>query len=367
VNNLKVQEKTDGAVGHSWEEKIQAAVAESNPHITILGVGGAGCNIVSWIKERGVTGSRILALNTDANHLTITKADTKILIGEKTCAGQGAGGYPERGADAMKETLPEVIKEVDGSNLVFIATGMGGGTGTGASVVLAEGLKNSGAVTIGVTTIPFAVERARVQKAREWLARLRAACDTVIVIDNNKLLKVAGTMPVKRAFGVANDLIGSFVKSVSDAISIPSLVNLDFADLRAVMERGGVSAIGVGEAGYEDRAKRALRMALETQLLDVNDGVGRAKGALIQVIGGEDMTLQEVNDAGEVASEYLSPDAKMIWGAVVEPTYTGHIRTMVALTGVESSFLNPPKPAVPVTSFPASKPPEPKKKGFFSI
>jgi len=364
VINLKAQENSNGPAGQSWDEKIQAAVDASNPHITILGVGGAGCNIVSWIKERGVSGTRVLALNTDANHLTITKADTKILIGEKTCAGQGAGGFPDRGADAMKETLPEVIKEVNGSNLVFIATGMGGGTGTGASVVLAEGLKNSGAVTIGVTTIPFAVERARVQKAKEWLARLRAACDTVIVIDNNKLLKVAGSMPVRRAFGVANDLIGSFVKSVSDAISTPSLVNLDFADLRAIMERGGVSAIGVGEAGYEDRARRALRMALETQLLDVDDGIGHAKGALIQVIGGEDMTLQEINDAGQVASEYLSPEAKMIWGAVVEPNYTGHIRTMVALTGVESSFLRPPKEAAPVEPPP---PPAPKKKGFFSI
>jgi len=359
---LKAQEKSDWAVGQNWDEKIQAAVAESRPHIAILGVGGAGCNIVSWIKDKGITGTRVIALNTDANHLTITKADTKILIGEKTCGGQGAGGFPEKGAEAMKETLPDVLREVNGSNLVFIATGMGGGTGTGASVALAEGLKNSGAVTIGVTTIPFAVERSRTQKAREWLTRLRSACDTVIVIDNNRLLKVAGNMPEKQAFGVANDLIGSFVKSVSDAISIPSLVNLDFADLKAVMERGGVSAIGVGEADGEDRAKRALRMALENQLLDTYNGIGHAKGALIQVIGGEDMTLQEINDAGQVAGEYLSPEAKMIWGAVVEPNYTGHIRTMVALTGVESAFLNPAKPVAPTAT-----PPAPKKKGFFSI
>ncbi len=357
---MKVQEKSEWGIRQNWEEKIQAAVAESNPHIAILGVGGAGCNIVSWIKDKGVTGTRVIALNTDANHLTITKADTKILIGDKTCGGQGAGGFPEKGAEAMKESLPDVLREVNGSNLVFIATGMGGGTGTGASVALAEGLKNSGAVTIGVTTIPFAVERARVSKAKEWLSRLRTACDTVIVIDNNKLLNVAGNMPVKQAFGVVNDLIGSFVKGVSDAITTPSLVNLDFADLKAVMERGGVSAIGVGEADGEDRAKRALRTALETQLLDTYDGIGHAKGALIQVIGGEDMTLKEVNDAGQVAGEYLSPEAKMIWGAVVEPNYTGHIRTMVALTGVESAFLSPPKPqAQPV--------PEPKKKGFFSF
>ncbi len=346
----------------NWDEGIQAALSISRPRIAVLGLGGAGCNIVSWIKEKGVVGASVYALNTDAQHLTISKADRKILIGQKLTGGQGAGGYPEKGAEAMKESLAAVLKEIGSPNLIFLATGMGGGTGTGASWVLAEGLKDSGALVLGVVTIPFGVERARYSKAKEGLERLRAACDTTIVVDNNKLLQLYGNMPLKEAFGVANELVGSFVKSVSEAITTPSLVNLDFADLKAIMERGGISAIGVGEADGDNRAKLALKKALETPLLDTT-GIKNSKGALVQVIGGEDMTLQEVNLAGEVVGEYLHRDAKMIWGAVVDGSFTGHMRVMVALSGVESTFLAPPVTRAPEPVVQAP----PKKKGFFSV
>jgi cell division protein FtsZ len=348
----------------NWEKRIEEIAAHTRPKIAVMGLGGAGSNIVSWIKEKGVAGATVYALNTDAAHLTLTKADRRILIGEKLTGGQGAGGYPEKGAEAMKESLPAVLKEIGTPNLVFIMTGMGGGTGTGSAWVLAEGLKDSGSLVVGVVTIPFGVERARFSKAKEGLERLRAACDTTVVVDNNKLLQLYGNMPIKEAFGIANELIGSFVKSVSEAISTPSLVNLDFADLKAVMERGGICAIGVGEADGERRAEIALKKALETPLLDTT-GIKTSKGALVQVIGGEDMTLQEVNTAGDVVSQYLDRDAKMVWGAVVDPSYTGHMRVIVALSGVESTFLSPrPAQVVEQTTTP---PPVPKKKGFLSF
>jgi len=348
-----------------WDRKIEEIAANSRPHIAVVGLGGAGCNIVSWIKDKGVVGAEIYALNTDAQHLTITNADRKILIGERLTAGQGAGGYPEKGAAAMKESLQIVLKEIGKPDLIFLMTGMGGGTGTGATWVLAEGLKNTGALVVGVVTIPFGVERARFSKAKEGLDRLRQACDTTVVVDNNKLLQLYGNMPIKEAFGVANELVGSFVKSVSDAISTPSLVNLDFADLKAVMERGGISAIGVGEADGDKRAEIALRKALETPLLDTN-GIKNSPGALVQVIGGDDMTLQEVATAGDVVGQYLRPDAKMVWGAVVDPSYTGHMRVMVALSGVESTFLSPKPVAAAPVQVEVPPPPPPKKKPFFS-
>ncbi len=348
-----------------WDRRIEEIASTSRPKIAVVGLGGAGCNIVSWIKEKGVVGAGVYALNTDAQHLSITKADRKILIGERLTSGQGAGGYPEKGAEAMKESLGAVLKEIGNPNLIFLMTGMGGGTGTGATWVLAEGLKDSGALVVGVVTIPFGVERARFSKAKEGLDRLRAACDTTVVVDNNKLLQLYGNMPIKEAFGVANELVGSFVKSVSDAISTPSLVNLDFADLKAVMERGGISAIGVGEADGDKRAEIALKKALETPLLDTT-GIKNSKGALVQVIGGEDMTLSEVTTAGDVVGQYLHRDAKMVWGAVVDPSYTGHMRVMVALSGVESTFLSP-RPTAPAQVEAPPQPPAPKKKGFFSF
>ncbi len=348
-----------------WNRRIEERVLTSRPKIAVIGLGGAGCNIVSWIKDHGVVGATVYALNTDAQHLTITNADKKILIGERLTGGQGAGGYPEKGAEAMKETLQAVLKEIGNPNLIFLMTGMGGGTGTGATGILAEGLKDSGALVLSVVTIPFGVERARFSKAKEGLERLRAACDTTVVVDNNKLLQLYGNMPLKEAFGVANELIGSFVKSVSDAISTPSLVNLDFADLKAVMERGGISAIGVGEADGDKRAEIALKKALETPLLDTT-GITNSKGALVQVIGGDDMTLGEVTTAGDVVGQYLHRDAKMVWGAVVDSGHTGHMRVIVALSGVESTFLAPPRPA-PEAPKPQLQPLPAKKKGFFSF
>jgi cell division protein FtsZ len=320
-------------------EKIEAIVRASRPQVSVIGVGGAGCNIVSWVKEKrgGVAGAKLIAANTDAIHLNIVKADRRILLGEKTTRGMGAGGYAERGAKAAMESIEQVKKDTAGSNIIYITTGLGGGTGTGASHVIASALRPSGALMIGVVTLPFAVERFRFNNAKDGLMKLKSYCDTVVVIDNNKLAKIAGDLPLKEALGVANELVGEFVKGITETITTASLINIDFADLRAILEKKGLAAIGVGEASGEDRVERAVQTALEAQLLDIKDAT-KAFGVLIHVVGGEDITLDEVTKAGEMVTRSLPNKARVVWGARVDPSLRGKVRVMVVLTGVESAF-----------------------------
>jgi len=321
-------------------EKIEAIMRAAKPQVSVIGVGGAGCNIISWVKERkgGVSGAKLIAANTDATHLSIVKADRRILLGEKSSRGMCAGGYPERGEQAARESIEQIKKDTAGSNIVYVATGLGGGTGTGASWVIANALKPSGALMIGVVTLPFAVERFRYNNAKAGLVKLKAQCDTVVVIDNNKLAKVAGDLPLKEALGVANELVGEFVKGITETITTASLINIDFADLRAIMEKRGIAAMGVGEASGDDRIERAVQSALDAQLLDIKDST-KAFGVLIHVAGGDDITLDEVTQAGEMITRSLPPKARVVWGARVDPNLQGRVRVMVVLTGVESTFL----------------------------
>jgi cell division protein FtsZ len=322
-------------------EKIESIMRQTRPQVSVIGVGGAGCNIVSWVKAKkgGIAGAKLIAANTDATHLSIIKADRRILIGEKTTRGMGAGGYPEKGSAAMRESMDQVKKDTTGSNIVYVAAGLGGGTGTGGAWVISNELKNSGALLIGVVTLPFAVERFRYNNARVGLQRLKNECDTVVVIDNNRLAKVAGDLPLKEALGVANELVGEFVKGITETITTASLINIDFADLRAIMEKRGIAAIGVGESSGEDRIERAVQTALDAQLLDIKDST-KAFGVLIHVAGGEDITLDEVTQAGEMITRSLPPKARVVWGARVDPSLQGRVRVMVVLTGIESPFLS---------------------------
>lgn len=319
-------------------ERIEAAMRMARPNVSVLGLGGAGSNIVSWIKQRGLTGGKLIAANTDAAHLSITKADRRILMGEKITHGQGAGGYPDRGAEAARFSLEDVQKETQGSNILFLCAGLGGGTGTGSAQVYSESLNAPGRLVVGVVTLPFSVERYRYENAKKGLTRMREHCDTVVAIDNTKLAKVAGDLPLQDALGVANELVGQFVKGITETITTASLINIDYADLRAIMERKGLAAIGVGYAEGEDRVEKAVRQAIEGQLLDIKD-ITRAKGALVHVSGGHDITLEEVTKAGELVTKSLPPKAKIVWGARVDPTMNGHARVMVVLTGIESTFL----------------------------
>jgi cell division protein FtsZ len=310
----------------------------AKPSVAVVGLGGAGCNITTWIAEKGMTGGRIIAANTDVNHLHVQKADKLVLLGEKLCKGHGCGGYPEMGAQATRENVTELRAELEGTNLVFLVAGLGGGTGTGAIPVAAEITREMGALTIGCVTIPFTIEMARREKAREAINLLASSCDSVVIIDNSKLREVAGNLPLKEALNVANALVGAFVKNLTDTITQPSLVNLDYADLRAVMERGGVSSIGIGEGDGQDRVGKAVAQAISTPLLDVRD-ISASYGVLVHIVGGEDLTLEEVAVAGEMIMDKVPNTKRIIWGAKVDNSLTGKVRVMAVLTGVESPFI----------------------------
>lgn len=326
------------------EEKIEQLARLARPSIMAVGLGGAGCNIMTWVKERGVTGGKLISVNTDANHLRISKADRRILIGEKLTRGLGCGGYPELGEKALEESVDEVVKEVCDAHIIFLVAGLGGGTGTGSTAVLAEELQNRFAETtmphliIGVVTLPFDVETARMSIAKKGLDKLTQACDTVVVIDNNRLVKIAGNLPFRQALGVANTTIGRFIKGVTETITTASLINLDYADMRAIMHRAGIASIGVGEGNGESRVEQAVEKALNERLLDIED-VTKARGLLIHVAGGEDLTLYEVNHAAEIMKRSLPPKAKVVWGARVDDALQGSATVMAVVTGVESAFL----------------------------
>jgi len=319
-------------------EKIEAVMRMARPNVAVVGLGGAGSNIVSWIKQRGISGGKLIAANTDAAHMAITRADRRILLGEKLTQGQGCGGYPERGEQAMLESMEAMKKEINGSNIIFLCAGLGGGTGTGAIQVLSKELRGSGGLVIGVVTLPFSIESYRYDHAKKALMKLRETCDTVVAIDNTKLSKVAGNLPLQQALGVANELVGQFVKGITETITSASLINIDYADLRAVMQRRGLAAIGVGQASGPNRVETAVRTAIDGQLLDIKDAT-KSKGVIVHVSGGADVSLEEVTSAGELVTKALPPSTKIVWGARVEPQMQGSARVMVVLTGVESTFL----------------------------
>ena len=328
----------------SQEEKIAKFARMAAPAVVAVGLGGAGCNVMTWVKEKGIVGGKLVAVNTDATHLQISKADKRILIGEKLTRGLGSGGYPDIGEKALYETSNEVIHELSRANIIFLVAGLGGGTGTGAIVGLANALRKRFAsspmapLVVGVVTLPFEVETARMDAAKKGLHRLKAVCDTVVVIDNNRLVKVAGNLPFREALGVANTTVGKFIKGVTETITTASLINMDYADLKAIMAGAGLASIGIGEGNGETRIEQAVEKALNGRLLDIED-VTKAQGLLIHVSGGEDLTLTEVNRAAEIMKRSLPPKTKIIWGARVDQELQGAVAVMAVVTGVESAFL----------------------------
>src|SRR3989339_483945 len=306
-------------------------------NIKVIGVGGAGNNMVGWLYKKGIKGAEIIACNTDKQHLGMIDADRKFLIGKGVTRGLGCGGFPEKGAEAAKESMNELKESLKGADMVFVCAGMGGGTGTGAAPVVSHLAKDTGAIVIGTVTMPFKIERARVDKAEFGLQQLRQVSDTVIVIDNNRLVQIAGNLPVQQAFAVANELIATMIRGIVETIAVPSLVNLDFADVKAIMKGGGVAAIGVGVSDTANKVEEAVKGALSNPLLDISyEG---AEGALIHIEGGPDMTLDEVSRAGELVTESLDPDANVIWGARVSEEMKGRLTIMTIITGVHSPWI----------------------------
>ena len=306
-------------------------------NIKVIGVGGAGGNTVSWLYKKGIKGAEIAVINTDKQHLDVHEADRKVLIGRELTKGLGAGGHPNIGSEAAKETIQEIKDILKGADMVFVCAGMGGGTGTGAAPVVAKLAKEMGASVIGTVTMPFELERARMDKAEWGLGELRQVSDSVIVIDNNRLVQIAGNLPIQQAFAVANELISTMIKGIVETIAVPSLVNLDYADVKAIMTDGGVCAIGVGESDSEQKVEEATRRALTNPLLDVS--YKGSTGALIHVEGGPDLTLDDVSRVGDMVTEALDRDANVIWGARINDAMTGKLRIMTIIAGVNSPYI----------------------------
>ena len=288
------------------------------------------------MSEVGIVGAETIAVNTDAQDLLYTTANKKILLGREITKGLGAGADPRVGEEAARETEAEIKKSLQGTDMVFITCGLGGGTGTGSAPVIAEVAKKVGALTVGIVTMPFSMEgHRRYENAVAGLERLEQIVDTLIVIPNEKLLELAPHLPLHTAFKVADEILTNAVKGIAELVTKVGLVNLDFADIRTIMKGGGVALIGVGESDTENRAVEAVEKAINNPLLDAD--ISGANGALINVIGGEDMTLDEARKVVETVSERLDEDAKIIWGAQISKDMEKTIRTMLIITGVKSS------------------------------
>ncbi|MCK5042458.1 MAG: cell division protein FtsZ [Candidatus Aenigmarchaeota archaeon] len=309
--------------------------------IMVIGAGGMGNNAVTRLHAMGIKGADTLVVNTDKQHLLISKADKKILIGKDITKGLGAGGYPNVGKQAAEESMTDLEKALKPADLVFIISGMGGGTGTGSAPIVSKIAKKNNAIVIGVVTMPFKIEGGRIPKAEEGLAKLRQECDTVIVIENDKLLEVAGEMPLQQAFAVADEIIVTMIKGITETISTPSIVNLDFADVKSVMKNGGVAVIGIGESSTAARARESVEEAMSNPLLDVD--YRGATGALVHIAGGPDMKLTEIGEIGDFVAKHLDADASTIWGARVDQNMQGKIRVITIITGIKSQYILGPQ------------------------
>lgn len=318
------------------DRELAELIKKQAAKIKVIGIGGGGNNSLNRMGEIGIKGGELIAINTDAQDLLYTNADQKILIGKESTQGLGAGSNPQVGQEAAKESESEIKKRIANSDMIFITCGMGGGTGTGAAPVVASLAKKQGSLTIGVVTMPFTIEgQKRIENAVMGLEKMESVTDTLIVIPNDKLLELAPDLPLHTAFKISDEILTNAVKGITELVTTTGLVNLDFADIRAVMVEGGVSLIGMGESDTEKRAEDAVEKALNNPLLDVD--INGAKGALVNIIGGPSMTLEECKKIIQNVGERLSPQAKMIWGAKISPDMDKAIRVLLIVTGVRSS------------------------------
>ena len=312
---------------------------EAFARIKVIGVGGGGSNAVNRMIDEGIQGVEFIVVNTDAQALMLTKAQTRVRLGEKLTRGLGAGGDPEIGRKAAEESADELYNVLKGSDMVFVTAGMGGGTGTGAAPIVAQVAKESGALTIGVVTRPFTFEgMRRLQSADTGITKLKEHADTLIAIPNDRLLQVADKRAsLQDAFRLADDVLHQGIQGISELITIPGLINLDFADVRAIMSEGGAALMAVGTGSGDDRAKKAAEAAISSQLLDIT--IDGARGVLFNVTGGSNMTLFEVNQAAAIIRETSHPDVNMIFGAVIDPNMGDDIRITVIATGFDRSSM----------------------------
>ncbi|HPP44304.1 MAG TPA: cell division protein FtsZ [Methanomassiliicoccaceae archaeon] len=319
------------------DAELMEVLRKLRTNVKIIGCGGGGCNTIDRIMQEGIAGADIYAANTDAQHLLAVRAPHKILLGRRSTRGLGAGALPQVGEEAAREAEEDLRKVLNGADIVFVTAGMGGGTGTGAAPYVAKIAKDMGALTVAVTTLPFRGEGNLRRENAEWgLERLRNAADTVIVIPNDKLLEICPRLALNAAFKVADEVLVRAIKGITELITKPGLVNLDFNDLKTIMKGAGVAMIGLGESSgdSDDRAVDAINDALNSPLLDVD--ISGATGVLVNVVGGGDMTISEAEKVADIIRSKVSSDARIIWGAAVDPTLENRIRVMVVITGVSS-------------------------------
>ena len=318
-------------------EQLNKPLAESFARIKVVGVGGGGCNAVNRMIEEGLQGIEFISVNTDAQALLLSKARTRVRIGDKSTRGLGAGGNPEMGQKAAEESSEELYQVLKGSDMVFVTAGLGGGTGTGAAPVVAQIAKDMGALTIGVVTRPFTFEGSQRQlSAEKGIERLKEQADTLIAIPNDRLLQIVDKRAsLTDAFKVADDVLRQGIQGISELITVPGLINLDFADVRTIMSEGGAALMAVGRSTGEDRARIAAEEAISSQLLDIT--IDGARGILFNVTGDSSLTLFEVNQAAAIIKETAHPDVNLIFGAVVDPNMGEELRVTVIATGFDTS------------------------------
>jgi len=317
------------------DEDLRKILETRKAEIKVVGVGGAGNNTVSRMMQVGVVGAQIIAANTDAQDLLYTDADKKVLLGRDLTRGLGAGADPNVGMESARESREDIKDALKGGDMVFITCGLGGGTGTGASPVIADIAKKMGLLTVGVVTLPFSMEgKQRMENARKGLSELQKTVDTLIVIPNDKLLEIVPDVSIVSAFKICDEILVNAVKGVTELVTKPGLVNLDFADIRAVMTNGGIAMIGMGESDTENRAVEAVEKALNNPLLDVD--IEGANGALVNVSGGTDVTIKECQEIVEAVSTKLNEDAKIIWGAQISKELGDIVRALLIVTGIKA-------------------------------
>ena len=322
----------------SDDEELERILAGLKTNIKIFGCGGGGCNTIDRLVEEGITGAELYAANTDAQHLLRIKAPHKILLGRRSTKGLGAGALPQIGEEAAKEAEDDIRAALDTADVAFITCGLGGGTGTGAAPFVAKLAKEMGALTIAICTSPFKAEGAIRMENAEWgLEKLRGVADTVIVIPNDKLIELYPRLGIMEAFKVADEVLVRSIKGITEIVTKPGLVNLDFNDLKTIMKGGGVAMIGLGSGEGEDRAIDAMNEAVNSPLIDVD--ITGATGALVNVTGGPDMSIGEAESIAETLQSRISSNARIIWGASVDPTMEGKMTVMVVITGVKSKHI----------------------------
>ncbi len=343
ATQLPTPTPTGDIVMETQEDKeLEEVLKGLKTNIKIVGCGGAGSNTITRIMEEGIYGSvELIAANTDAQHLLITHANRKILLGKRITRGLGAGALPQIGEEAAREAEDKIREVLQGADMVFITCGLGGGTGTGSAPVVAQIAKELGALTIAICTLPFTAEgRARYENAMWGLEKLRDAADTVITIPNDKLLELVPRLPLTQAFKFADEVLMRAIKGLTEMITKPGLVNLDFNDLKTVMKGGGVAMIGLGESegAGDERALEALEDAINSPLLEVD--ISSATGVLVNVVGSPDMTISEAERAVEELHKKVAKNARIIWGCAIDPTYDRRISVLVVATGVKSKQIH---------------------------